>query len=189
MYFSSGFPKYPRPLLTATAHSDWTAAVFRLTHQPTHSIPLTNSSLIISTSLQWLTRSVGRLNCWWPSSAQSFLPSVSSRSTNKIFIISYTYTCLEVGTRNFETRTCLGQNKYLVHGPRVRVRVRSTLRLAFYFQSVSSWCQAPWGSRLNIVLTQSLRSYSSCNILSDERMGLLSLMKRLRLCQLYVSHI
>jgi hypothetical protein len=43
------------------------------------------------------TSLVGRLNCCWPSSAQSFLASVSSRSTTKIFILSQTCTYFEMG--------------------------------------------------------------------------------------------
>jgi hypothetical protein len=42
-------------------------------------------------------RSVSRLDCCWPSPAQSFLVSVSTRSTTKIFVLSYTCTCLEMG--------------------------------------------------------------------------------------------
>jgi hypothetical protein len=47
-------------------------------------------------SWDWLA-SVGRLNCCWTSPAQSFLASVSSRSMTKIFVLSYTCTCLEMG--------------------------------------------------------------------------------------------
>jgi hypothetical protein len=52
-----------------------------------------------------------------------------------------------------------------------------------------SWCQAPWGPWPEIFfLNESLWSYSLCNILSDERIGL-SLINRLSLCQVYISHI
>jgi hypothetical protein len=43
----------------------------------------------------WL--SVSRLNCCWPSPAQSFLASVSLRSMTKIFILSQTSMCFEMG--------------------------------------------------------------------------------------------
>jgi hypothetical protein len=42
----------------------------------------------------WL---VGRVVCYWPSPAQSFLFSVSSRSMTKIFILFYTCICAEMG--------------------------------------------------------------------------------------------
>jgi hypothetical protein len=41
--------------------------------------------------------SVGLSNCCWPSPAQSSLSSVSSRSMTKIFILSQTCACFEMG--------------------------------------------------------------------------------------------
>jgi hypothetical protein len=55
----------------------------------------------------------------------------------------------------------------------------------------SSWRQAPWGSRKRLFfVTEPLRSQCLCtlNVLSDEKMDV-SLMKRLRLSEAYVSHI
>jgi hypothetical protein len=50
------------------------------------SSPLTNSHRL--TLLTDFTRSVGQLNCFWPSPAESFLASTSLRSMNKIFVLS-----------------------------------------------------------------------------------------------------
>jgi hypothetical protein len=68
-------------------------------------------------------------------------------------------------------------------------RVRITLLLAVYRQSVCLRTNPGpaiffGGGRA----TEPSRSYSFCNILSDERMSL-SLMNRLRLCQVYVLHV
>jgi hypothetical protein len=43
------------------------------------------------------SRVLGRLNSCWPSPAQSFLTSVSSRSITKTFILFYTWKCFEMG--------------------------------------------------------------------------------------------
>jgi hypothetical protein len=51
------------------------------------------------------------------------------------------------------------------------VRVRVSLRQAVYRQCLS-WRQAPWDSWPVILLTEHLPSYSLCNILSEDRMGL-----------------
>jgi hypothetical protein len=52
----------------------------------------------------WLTTNswppsqlVDRLNYCWPSPAETFLASFSSRSMSKIFILSYTHTCFKMG--------------------------------------------------------------------------------------------
>jgi hypothetical protein len=80
-------------------------------------------------------RLVCRLNCCWPSPAQSFL-----------FWISWQY---------FSGRT---EERTL------RERVRVTLRLAVYRQSSSSWRQAAWDSRLAFFFSTEQRSHSQVRI-------------------------
>jgi hypothetical protein len=92
----------------------------------------TISQLTINSYLQLSNlNSVSRLNCCWPSPAQSFLASVSSRSMTKIFVL-----CFEMGPplrREMGRSFYVGATEVRV---RVRVRVRVTLLLAVYRRSV-----------------------------------------------------
>jgi hypothetical protein len=54
----------------------------------------------------------------------------------------------------------------------LRVRVRVTLRLAVYRQSVRLGVKPLEAQEQILFPTELFRSYSLCNILSDERMGL-----------------
>jgi hypothetical protein len=70
----------------------------------------------------------------------------------------------------------------------VRFRVRVSLRLAVYSQSVRLGANTLKVQDKTYFLTDPLRSYSLRNILSDERMGL-RLMNRLVLFKGYALHI
>jgi hypothetical protein len=53
--------------------------------------------MVLTNDRDYCTKQVGRLNCCWPSPAQSFLALVSSTSVTEIFVPSKTCTCFEMG--------------------------------------------------------------------------------------------
>jgi hypothetical protein len=69
-----------------------------------------------------------------------------------------------------------------------RVRIRVTLRLAVYRQSVRLSARPLQPHDHRFFFTEPFPSYPFCDILPGERIGL-SLMNKLGLCQVYVSHM